>query len=274
MYENILESQGKIYPGSWSDKKTILYATPSKAIDPEVIKQIADHYQEKSKALVQRFLTNGYKDADGNKIEGLGEERVSSLLKNNRSQGRIVRMLLEDMKLGGRVVNGQLVSSLFNPERKETYDALAMLKRANLVSPTRSVHQDPIEVKDMLDKLSIANHGMSMTEKGLTVRTAVVDVENIDPEKMIDVAGKQYSLQKLLTNAFGTARMYGPVFYVNGGFNDLYHEIHGTTKRGVIKAWAGNNYTDFRNPLYVKAAFFGISSTDPLGKWMQDNNLT
>ena len=295
LYENILSAQGKIYPGSWSDKKTILYATPSKAIDPEVIKQIADHYQEKSKALVQRFLTNGYKDADGNKIEGLGEERVNNLIKDNgslenvlkelhsplsdylmdnRSQGRIVRMLLEDMKLGGRVVDGQLVSSLFNPERKETYDALAMLKRANLVSPTRAVHQDPIEVKSIMDGLSIANHGMSMTDKGVTARTAIVDVENIDPEKMIDVGGKPYSLKKLLTNAFSTARMDGPVFYVRGGFNDFYHEIHGTTKRGVIKAWAGNNYTDFRNPLYVKAAFFGLSANDPLGKWMQDNNLT
>ena len=286
-FSKLFGIHGYTYLGNWADKKTIVVLKGKEKVNQDIVKEIGDHYQQKVLALTDKLLR-----------KKLGDERVDSLLKNNGNditkvlevlndpllsyiqenptQSQIIRLVLEDLRLGGRVVDGKLVSSLFDINRPETYDALKMLKRPNLVSLTRYVHQDPIEIKSLISGLSLKNHGMTATDTGIKCSSVIINTEKIPADQEVTIDNEKYNLKTLLTNSLGTARLDGPIFYVDGGFNKVWDKLHGTVKKGVKKGWIGNSFTDdtFRNPLYIKGAFHKVPVVDPIARWMQDNNIT
>jgi hypothetical protein len=284
-FDNLFGVHNYIYLGNWADKKTAIILKPKNKIDNQIVKQISDHYQQKITSLVEGLLKREF-----------GDERINTLLKNNGSlektlevlrhplqsylrenfsAGRIIRLLLEDLKLGGQIVNKQLVSSLFDINRPETYNALTMFKRPYLVSLTRYVHQDPEEIKSLLNNLPIKNHGFALTDKGLSSSAVIINTEKLS-DGTVTIDDKEYTLKQLFINEFGTPRLDGPVYYVDGGANKIWDYLHGAVKPGVKKGWIGNSFTDpsFRQPFYVKGAFHKLPAMDPLARWIQKNNIT
>lgn len=283
----VLGVHGYVYLGNWADKDTVVVLKNKNAINPEIIKEIAENYHKNKMALVEKLWKNNVGEDVANQhlakygtIENALKETghpLLSYINKEMSKSKIIRLLLEDLKLGGSITaEGKLVSALYNINNKDTYDALRIYKRGYLSSPTRYVHQDKAEVDEILESLNLKNHGMIMTDEGLKCRSLVVDVEKMNNDAEIEVDDKKYNLKQLLINNFGTARLDGPVFYVKGGLDVVWDELHGTTKTGVKKGWIGNSFTNpnFRSPLYVKGAFHMVSEKDVLGKWLTKNNIT
>ena len=285
-YSELLGKHGYIYLANWSDKNTVIALKPTEQLNPENIKEIAEHYHNKKLELVDKLLRKEFQERYEQLLKNNGTmEKVLEILdhplknyiKKEMSKSRMVRLVLEDLRLGGRIIDGQLVSSLYDINRPETYDAIRMYKRPYLISPTRHVHQDKEEIVELLNQLPVKNHGMSYNEQqGLMTRAIVVNVEKIPSDETITIDGVKYNLKQLLINSLGTSRLDGPIYYVKGGVDTVWDNLHGALKPGVKKGWIGNSFTNqnFRNPFYVKGAFHMIPEADPLSKWLQKHNVT
>jgi hypothetical protein len=309
-----LEAAGYIYLGNWSDKKTIIILKPSvnqaeRAELNDNLRKIAEMYAEKASTMVDTILRASFRAQGLNadeQMQKLEATRKSIEVEEKRqvsmgeviatlrmpegfpsavdlaeysgmpsSDAEILRAMFEDLRMGGKIVDGNLQSALFNPEEKDSYDAIKLYKRPYLISQKSYVEQDASELKAILKEFGLdkEKYGFVIKDGKLFVRAFVYDGE-VAPGTKASFKGEDVDLHKMLVNSMGIARTDGRLQFVLGSFDKVWRKLHGALKTGALKFWIGNNFSgSFAPPLYVKGAGHGNSENDLTSQWMLQNNI-
>ena len=292
-YAEILEQQGYLFPGTWADKNTVLAFKVKDNVNQAAFDALNKMYQSKAIELVQALFAKRKGQDTLKAVQKKAAAEKKSILEYIDDDLReyaqpvsmnsqILRAVIEDIRLGGRMINGQFQTALFDPDIKDSYDAIRIFKRPYLVSPMSYVDQSG-DIKTMLANLPNKRHGMSLRNGKLQTNAVVFDanpqledrVNESEETIVFKYKGRNIDIRKMLVNKFRTERTDGQILYVKGGFEKIWHQLHGTLKDGAIKAWISNSFGDqFNSPFYVKGAYHMISEDDPIGQWMMENNIT
>jgi hypothetical protein len=281
LYASILKEKGILFPGTWSDKKTVI-GIRAKDGSQINLDKIGNFYIRKMDEFLQYAQENGLKDFDAKTIELYKKpDSAFSKLKSNYT----LRLLLEDLRLGATIDDqGNINNVIFNPEYLEkygdtVYNALKIFKRPTDVSPLRQITIDSKLHKEIYDSLSSDERiGIELNEEGILQFNAVV--VNLDatenPIIPMEYKGKKLnedeggiSLKEILINELGTDNFDGANVYLNG-WGKVIRELSGAIKDGVLKGKVLNKYGN--PPFYDKGAYF-YSQSSILKNWVKENNI-
>jgi hypothetical protein len=263
-----LRKIGIIFPGTWSDKNTVVaFKILDGKFDKEIITEFESLYREKLGALIQ---------------EGVVPEETIKDLERAIHPSDIIRLVLEDIRLGGRFIETdkgkQWESALFIPDNPSTYDAIKIFKRPYLVAPMFRLNEEnssDIATK-IIENIYDGNQkesGINITPEGITLNVLVFDSKSDDPY-IFEYEGIEYNMNEILNNAFKTETTDGSFIFETGGFDQVWRELAGTLKQGAIKLWGHNNIQGtFNQPFFLKTAGHGFSKNDLIIQWMRKNNL-
>jgi len=272
--QDLYAKVGIIFPGTFADKDTlvglvevddkgnILSEMDYSNIEPTDMNQVADAlltmYQNKIAELVKSGkVTEEY-------AQEIDDPTVAS----------IMRLVIEDIKLGGKVVNGQLQSALFNPEYADTYDAIKIFKRPYAVTPKYIISQVASEVRQIVDQVVRDTYNNDINKSGIVIKNDKVYYRSVifnDEAAEITVGDKTFSL----LNEYSIPIFDGGTVYGLGGFDVVHRYLTGAVKQGALKFWGGNSLNgEFSNPFFLKTAGHGYSQQDNIIQWARDNNIS
>jgi hypothetical protein len=257
-YIEAFDTQGYIYLGTFADKDKAIVLKKKSPIDNARLNELKRFYQNRYAELRNTLLQAGIPEAE------LSNYDNRTVFRKDQS---LIRTILEDVRLGAYMDNDGLNSVLFDPEYTDTYDLIKMLKRPYAVSEMSYIEVNPQEVTDFLKGADDTGMYLDSNDE-LQIRSAIFNAENISPE---------HPLYNYLINKDGVPTTDGAVFYLidEHGFGSLNRQLQGITREGAMKLWIANKTRgkEFRDPLYIKSAFHGISPNTTLGRMMKKNNL-
>jgi len=257
-YVKLFAKHNIIFPGTWSDKGTVVGLRIKEGDISSAISKISDEYDKRIAKL---------KEA-GIKLEGLTDSN-NSVVKTAQT----VRLLMEDLRLSEP---GQWNYLFSDPNDKNCYDLVKILKRPTDVAPMVSTIQTAGRIADIMKGNPI---GIVKGNEGLEARAVIF---NAIPEKgkwieTLEFKGKTITvdMHDVFVNELGTPSTDGVVYYLEEGFGKVYRELHGIINPGAMKAWIANSTSgNFSTPLYIKSSIQKQSTNDFLGAWMKKNNIT
>ena len=265
-YANVLKDLGILFPGTFSDKNTVIAFKGT--LDKETVDKYIKLYSDNMNKMLKELYENKKFTEDDVKNYTRNFNWMSKLRDNI-----VLRLVMEDLRLGAALdENGNFNSVLFNPEDSNTYDLTKMFKRSTDVMPLHKSILDSRFHKEIYDNLQDRN-GISLDENGyLQYNTAVVTEEDYENQTFtVKFKNKEIAvpISSLLINEYGIPNFDGANVHI-GGFGEVITNLNGTLydtpKKGKILNEVGES------PYYNKGAFF-YTDSKPLTKWMRDNNI-
>lgn len=263
-YAKLFTKHNILFPGTWSDKGTVVALRPlgGRTVQDvhSALNEIAGIYDAKVADLVAKGIPFTEVEKEDPAIE----------------RNMTMRLLIEDLRLGGQIVEGKLQSSLFNPDDPSSYDLVKILKRPTEVAPRVAT----VQTKDRIAKALKSNPiGIVEGPSGLESRSVIF---NAKPERgewiaSVMIKGREikFDMADVLINKLGTEGTDGNVYFLDEGFGQTYRYLHGIINPGGVKVWVGNSLSgNFSTPIFVKGFWQKVSTKDLFGLWMKQNNVT
>jgi len=269
------------YLGSFADKNTTYLLKPAGGTKAETIRTKIAQLRE---VYLQRL-------SDYMKVHApsIPSEEASKLVEYLSIDSFVVRLLLEDLRLGATYnpATGQILNhAILNPNDKASGDALKIFKRPYDVFPRFSTLKDRKRNNNIFKNIASARRasGISLDQAtGEFKFTSVIfnasEADHVEieitqkDENGSDVAVK-VPLSKYLKNNFGTESTDGIVYYLDGGFGEVFRQVHATYNDGAIKAHLYDlPSSGLTEPLFIKSSYQKVHPSSPLGQWMIKNGL-
>lgn len=221
--------------------------------------------EESQRAAVNKALL-GVAEKYGIPIKGVSIDETSLAV------AQAFRLLLEDTWFAGTNL-GQIenIDELIKNSTVLKEDINKIWKRGmKFLTKVNVTWEDPTHLSEITKDKKLS--GIKFKDKRLTAKAVVFNSEDggMVPIK-IGSETVQVPISLLLKNTLGTQRTDGASFYLIGEFDEVYHEIHGTTKDGVIKNVYASSVGN--TPMYIKHAMHGVSKDSPLGRFMLEHDI-
>lgn len=269
-----LAKAGYLFLGTFSDKQTVVafkLKDKTKENDEKIFKVLKD--------FEYLYYENARKCADALGYSEKEKDQFSSGYREGVSNSNILRIVLEDMKLGGQMTQEGWKSALYNPKDVNTYDIVKILKRSVEVAPLGATYINKEENTKLVENLKKTgkSFGVSVNEKtgDLDFNAVIFNSETADRNFTVKIAGREFTfnIKDILKDKMGTENTDGIIIWSHGA-KEVYSQIHSTIKFGAVKAWIGNMLKeDFNTPLFGKTSFQTTNSNE-LTQWMKDNNIS
>jgi len=265
-YVNMLKTQGFLFPGTWSDKKTVV-AFKSKSGNKIDFSSLTEMYETKSAEIANQLFANGKITAKELKMYMSPDEDYKS-----NKDSYTLRMLLEDLKLGAKInKNGEFESVLFNIENANTYDALKIFKRATEVLPLQQILNDVTINNKVYNNLKDKT-GIILKEDGTLAWNALILDSGSEGTFKFEYKGKKFEeilYKDILLNENKIETLDGANIEF-GNWGEIIDELTGVLKEGPKKGKVLSSIN--KDPMYNKGAYHKTVSAK-LKEWAKANNV-